>query len=174
MSVLPLLKFDLRPVPSASGTYVTEDGKVYSRTRYAPNVLARRATFTMKNGYQTVTLQRNKRSAPSLIHRLVCEAFHGPSPQGYETRHLDGDRSNNSSSNLKWGTSRENTADTIRHGRHARGEQSCRSKLKVAQVREIRQRLASGQSMNSLAKEFHVSPWTITAIRDRVCWAWLQ
>ena len=43
------------------------------------------------------------------IHRLVCEAFHGPSPfVGAVVMHLDEDPSNNSQENLRWGTRKEN------------------------------------------------------------------
>jgi hypothetical protein len=43
------------------------------------------------------------------IHRLVCEAFHGPAP-GDRTRVLHGDDNgtNNRPSNLSWGTQKEN------------------------------------------------------------------
>lgn len=51
------------------------------------------------------------------IHQLVCEAWHGPRPEGLETRHLDGDQLNNAPWNLKWGTPSENSQDRTLHGR---------------------------------------------------------
>lgn len=43
------------------------------------------------------------------IARLVCEAFHGPAPIGKNVcMHLDEDASNNRSSNLEWGTQKQN------------------------------------------------------------------
>jgi hypothetical protein len=43
------------------------------------------------------------------IHRLVCEAFHGPAPfDGAVVMHLDENAANNRASNLKWGTQKEN------------------------------------------------------------------
>lgn len=41
-------------------------------------------------------------------HRLICEAFHGPCPNGMECIHIDEDASNNKPTNLKWGTHKEN------------------------------------------------------------------
>ena len=43
------------------------------------------------------------------VHRLVCEAFHGP-PTDDEPNvlHIDEDSSNNKSENLKWGSQKEN------------------------------------------------------------------
>lgn len=43
------------------------------------------------------------------IHRLVCEAFHGPSPfPKAVVIHLDEDALNNAAENLRWGTQKEN------------------------------------------------------------------
>lgn len=48
------------------------------------------------------------------VSRLVLETFVGPSD--LECRHLDGDRTNNSIKNLKWGTRKEQIADQKRIG----------------------------------------------------------
>ena len=43
------------------------------------------------------------------VHRLVCEAFHGPQPPDKPiVMHLDEDPTNNRPENLKWGTRKEN------------------------------------------------------------------
>jgi len=43
------------------------------------------------------------------IHRLVCEAFHGPAPEGMPVViHKDENALNNRADNLKWGTQKEN------------------------------------------------------------------
>lgn len=43
------------------------------------------------------------------VHRVVCEAFHGPAPfEGAVVMHLDEDSNNNRPENLKWGTQKEN------------------------------------------------------------------
>ena len=43
------------------------------------------------------------------VHRMVCEAFHGPAPHGKPyVLHLDEDAHNNRPENLKWGTQKEN------------------------------------------------------------------
>lgn len=68
-------------------------------------------------GYEFVVLSKAAKLKPRNIHRIVLEAFVGPCPHGYETRHKDGVRTNNVLSNLCWGTSSENNFDIRRHGR---------------------------------------------------------
>lgn len=52
------------------------------------------------------------------IHLLVLEAFAGSRPDGMEALHIDGNKINNNTDNLRWGTSSENNRDIVRHGRH--------------------------------------------------------
>ena len=47
-------------------------------------------------------------------HTLVCTAFHGPRPEGYECDHINGNNMDWSASNLRWVTKMEN----IRCGRY--------------------------------------------------------
>jgi hypothetical protein len=43
------------------------------------------------------------------VHAIICTLFHGPRPaKGYEIDHIDGNRSNNAASNLRWVTHKEN------------------------------------------------------------------
>ena len=173
MSVLALLKFDLLPVSSAPSIFVNERGEVYKRMRYCSTVLTKRKLTVRPDGYLVTTVQRNKRPVPALIHRLVCEAFHGPAPGGLDTRHLDGIRAHNFPSNLCWGTPLENSADAIRHGRLRRGEATSHSKLKLEDVQAIRCRLDLGHTMYRIAKDYGIDPSSVTAIRDKKSWGWL-
>lgn len=65
--------------------------------------------------YRIVGLCREGQSVSHSVHRLVCEAFHGP-PGGLHTRHLNGDGHDNRAENLAWGTVVENMADKRTHG----------------------------------------------------------
>lgn len=65
------------------------------------------------------------------IARLVCEAFHGPSPTGKNVcMHLDEDASNNRSSNLEWGTQKQNLnfPGFLDHCRNRTGQNNPRNK----------------------------------------------
>lgn len=61
------------------------------------------------------------------IHRLVCEAFYGPPPNEKSVViHIDENALNNKSSNLKWGTQKENLnmPKFIKYCKSRTGEQS--------------------------------------------------
>lgn len=69
------------------------------------------------------------------VHRLVCEAFHGPAPKGMEiVIHIDEDATNNKADNLKWGTQKENLnmPKFIEYCKSRTGENSPGTKGKLA------------------------------------------
>lgn len=66
-----------------------------------------------EKGYLMVHLYRKRMNKTVKVHRLVAEAF-VPNPDGLpEVNHIDGNKSNNSASNLEWVTRRQN----MRHAR---------------------------------------------------------
>lgn len=105
------------------------------------------------------------------VHKLVLIAFVGPRPATHECRHKDGDRSNNRLSNLAWGTHQENDEDRIAHGRMPRGEASGHARLTIDAVRQIR---SSPLTDRALGRLFDVDPSTISCVRRRATWAWVD
>lgn len=106
------------PVPGYESFYeVSDAGQVRSlpRPRTAGGVLRQ---MRIKGDYRQVTFCRDGKQKNFLVHVAVAAAFHGPRPAGLVIRHLDGDPSNNSATNLRYGTDVENARDLIRHGRH--------------------------------------------------------
>jgi hypothetical protein len=97
------------------GRYEISDvGRVLSRCRRRPKLL----TPTIdRYGYLCVHLCQAGKSRSRPVHQLVCEAWHGPRPDGLVVRHLDGDPLNLEPGNLKWGTPAENSQDRSLHGR---------------------------------------------------------
>jgi hypothetical protein len=100
------------------GYEISSLGRVLSWRPWSGHPVPRLLTpVRTKDGYLTVHLHRDGQSlAPIRIHRLVLAAFVGPCPDGMQTRHLDGDRTNNALPNLRYGTAVENAQDQRRHG----------------------------------------------------------
>lgn len=108
------------PVPSKPGMMASSWGRVtlpireYTmpnggtcKTCPAPTYGTKtKASKTARHEYMGIC---NKYLGNMKVHRLVCEAFHGPAPfAGAVVIHLDEDSTNNQSNNLRWGTQKEN------------------------------------------------------------------
>jgi hypothetical protein len=112
-----------RPIPYAPDYEVSDFGRVRSWKPYhgipAPRLLTPNTTTSSRRvPYAKVDLRIDGRPKTTRIHSLVAQVFIGPRPTGMEVRHLDGDSLNNRVENLTYGTSAENSRDTVRHGTH--------------------------------------------------------
>lgn len=111
------------PVVGWEGLYeVSSFGRVRSLPRYWDNPLTGgksklggnilRSTSSEK--YVSVMLNPGKKTVN--IHRLVCEAFHGPAPEGKNlVLHSDDNGQNNHEDNLRWGDGADNTEDQFKN-----------------------------------------------------------
>lgn len=105
------------------------------------------------------------------VHVLVCEAFHGPRPDGMVARHRNGNKLDNRPENVVWGTPAENYEDRDAHGATARGERQHLAKLTDEKVVEIRRLLvAEEQSLEKIGERFGVTGAAISAIAHRKTW----
>lgn len=122
------------------GYEVSEDGDLRHTTRKA----TRPAGYVLKgciSYYRLYKLGKGENKRIYKAHRLVCEAFHGPAPDGKpEVAHNDGNRYNNHYTNLRWASRQENDRDRVAHGTDPRGERNPRALLNWDKVREIRSR----------------------------------
>ena len=109
-----------KPVPSKPGIKASSWGRVQLPASNAgmPNGSERsyhpkptygykmKASKTARHMYFGLA---NRKFGNMKIHRLVCEAFHGPAPFSRAVViHLDEDALNNRPENLRWGTQKEN------------------------------------------------------------------
>lgn len=60
------------------------------------------------SGYLGCSLRSEGKTYTKYIHRLVSEAFLTPVPGKTEVNHIDGNKNNNSLSNLEWSSREEN------------------------------------------------------------------
>ena len=111
----------------------------------------------------------------ALVGHLVLQAFCGSCPKGQQCRHGPCGRSCHELSNLCWGTSAENRADTIRDGTmpNIRGEKHGKSKLTKPEVLEIRG-LRGKMLLREIATKFGISVSHVCTIQTGRNWAWLK
>lgn len=111
----------------------------------------------IRNGY----LRYGRRG----IHRLVCQTFNGDPPTEDHTHvaHIDGNRMNNRSDNLRWATPLENSNDQRLLGRTSR-------RLTWVDVKLIKSYLALGYKGVAVAKMFNVGAMSVSNIKHRKTW----
>ena len=81
----------------------------------------------------------DRKKTPISIHKIVCQAFHGPKPsEEAQVRHLNGIHRDNRAENLRWGTAKENSDDARQHGTLRVGTLNGMSRLTPLRVRVIR------------------------------------
>ena len=85
--------------------YVTKNGEVISVKN---DKTIRRKTYITKNGYEIVKLAKKGKYVRKLVHRLVAEAYIPNFTNNLEVNHIDGNKLNNSLSNIELVTHYQN------------------------------------------------------------------
>ena len=90
-----------KPVPNFEGYYeVSDAGQIRSLKRKKVHIL--KPVPNKNYQYLQVMLWEGRKGKLCYVHRLVAEVFID-NPNGYKyVTHVDGDRANNCTSNLKW------------------------------------------------------------------------
>ncbi len=166
----------MKAIPGFKNYFAGDDGEIYSMMTWPRNAKPPKEPRKLRAnrgggyGYRYVSLgQGNTRS----VHSLVCEAFHGPRPEGMEVCHGVRGRWDNLPDNLSWGTRAKNHGpDKLRDGTLLRGEKHAIHKLTEAAVRRIRSQ-AGTKTHKQLAAENGVSRRHVGAIISRTWWGWL-
>ena len=169
-----------RPIPNYEGLYeITDTGQVYSTPRKGSKG-GLKADYTDNSGYLRVGLCKGGSQKTHLVHQLVASAFLGENTGGLFVCHKDGNPSNNSASNLYYGTRSDNAKDAVDHGTHnflagnfkgkrVKGENCPWSKITEEVVSYIR--LMKGEkSSRELAKELSISQSSVSAIWTGRSW----
>jgi len=169
-----------RPVLGWEGLYEASSlGRIRSIERWTrgrhrgigPHRVRRRSKVLRlvlnQHGYLAGNFSRRGGRVNFELHRAICEAFHGPAPEGFVAAHWDGVRTNCAASNLRWATIAENQNDMVRHGTLLRGEQKPCARLTEDDVRAIR---GSQASTSKLARQYGVHWKTLSAARSGQTW----
>ena len=143
-----------RPLAGWPGCVISDDGRVWKNG-------VEKTISIAKTGYKVVQFWKDRKNYTYSVHRLVLETFVGPCPEGCEALHNDGDRTNARVDNLRWGTRKENVADSIRHGTATVGTNNTQAKLTEVDVRSIRRLSSAGWQPRAIAERFDVTSSTI-------------
>lgn len=146
---------------------VSPSGQIYSTIRAGRFM----RPAILNSGYEYVSLMALGASKPEkhLVHRLVASAFCDGS--GDVVNHLDGNKRNNSASNLEWCSYAENNDHARDTGLAANfGSKHYAAKLDAEQVLEIRRLAATGVLHRVIADQFGVGRRAIDKIVRGEAW----
>lgn len=162
---------------------IGDDGSVWS-TNYKNQGIRRMLTPSKatkrKDPYITFVIQQ-KRIIESVKH-LVAFAF-VPNPENKkEVVHINGNKEDNSSQNLKWVTRSECCEISFKSGRSITevekirlsecysGEKNPKAKLNKKIVEEIRTLRSKGEMLKSISKTYSISTAQVSSIANNKTW----
>jgi hypothetical protein len=134
------------------------------------------------NGYHYLCLYKNKKPKYIGLHRVVAYSFLRESGKNLVVNHIDGNKKNNTISNLELVTQNQNAQHTKKLGRTTFGTKNSICKLKEDDVIYIRNNYkksltgnaSGGGNLHQLAKDFNVSPSSILNIIQLKTWNYLK
>jgi hypothetical protein len=153
-----------KPIPGYEGLYeVSDQGRVKSTFRYRKIL----KSTVNRYGYQYVSLKGKKYT----VHTLVLLAFVGQKvSETCVCLHGDDNRANNSLTNLRWGTVKQNSEDMVLKGRSLTGDRNHQAKLTEADVWGAHVSRLFGASYSTIAKMLGVSHTAIGYIINGKTW----
>jgi uncharacterized cupredoxin-like copper-binding protein len=142
--------------------YVSEDGKVFRDGKELKQTITERGYHRIKLSFKTIR-----------VHRVVAELYIPNPDNKSDVNHKDGNKSNNSVSNLEWLTHKENMEHAKINNLMIKGENHPKCKLNKKQVEYIKINYIPGHKeygMRALARKFNVSKQPIHDIIYNKTW----
>lgn len=161
-----------RAVIGWEGLYEVSD---LGRVRRSSGGKGTRAGYVLRDspttkGYRKVGLCDGARQKTRAVHKLVAEAFIGPSPDGMEVNHIDTDRTNNRRTNLEYVTPQGNSAHMAAMGHSTRGERAAHTHLTERDIRCIRALRRDHVPLDAVAFTFKISKQAVCDIAKGRTW----
>jgi hypothetical protein len=108
----------------------------------------------LTGGYLKVEIEKRQLA----VHHLVLETFERSRPEGLVANHIDGNKLNNSLSNLEWVTASYNTQHAFDNGLATTvGQNNKQATLSDNQILEVIGLYKSGETISNLSRRFGVS-----------------
>lgn len=188
-----------KPIPSLENFYEASSlGRIRRALPGRNTQVGRIITQRYKKGtkYLRCRVTFHNKSSDHNVHRLVCEAFHGPS-KGREVDHLNNVKDDNRPENLEWVTRSENTLRTYARGykkivseetrqrmvdaqkkrspdSHARGEAIGNSSLTKTEVLSILELAKNEKSAAKIARILNIKYSRVWAVLSGKTWKHLS
>lgn len=122
-------------------------------------------------GYKMVSINRNGKSRPERVHRLLMETFVDNPDCKPHVNHKNGNKLDNSFSNLEWCTNVENNNHALALKLiDNRGEKNGQAKLTELKVKEIKTLLSEKITQQKIADKYGVSRSCILGIHLGLRW----
>lgn len=174
------------PIDEADGVFeVSSDGRVRRaipgpRNKPLIEIKAQKTNA----GYWRVCLRCGGKTIIRFVHRLVAIAFLGPVPPLMQVNHIDGDKNNNSISNLEYVTAQQNKAHATMMGLNPSGDMHysrvspekrprgivVSKKFGEQDIRDIRVLRDAGMSLKEIAAIYNTTPSTVSKIQRKQLW----
>ncbi len=170
-----------KPVSGYEGCYeVSSLGRVRSLTRHVNHVNGTCPKYGKilsqspnTKGYLLVGLCVEGEQKTKTVHKLVALAFLVNPDDLPEVNHKDGNKSNNSDSNLEWSSGEDNIKHATRNGLRAKGKSLPSTKLSESDIPIIRLRIANGESFSKIGKSYGINHKAIIAIHTGRSWSYV-
>lgn len=165
-----------RPIPCTAGAYLaSSNGDIRRARKLSVGRQVRTASVQIgkSNGYGLVNIQFGDKWKVVTVHSLIADAFIGPRPDGLQVNHKDGNKLNNSASNLEYVTRSGNMKHAISSGLWSppiiRGERNHKTNLTSEDIHRIIS-LENTQTKTAIAKQFSVSRTCVADIYSGKTW----
>lgn len=175
----------MRMIPGMRYHAITRDGRVYSFGRYVRNgrgVKYKKGKWLSpylgkwvgSARYMRVDMREDGVRFSRGIHQLIALTYIGPPPfEDALVLHKDDNKLNNHPDNLYYGNKSQNAKDCLRNGLRTRCADKG-PKLTNEEVLTIKQNLANGIAIETIAKELGVHKKVVLRISTGECWSFLD
>lgn len=164
-----------KTVPGASHYSLNRAGQLFSDNPNSKKVKGVREVkgYIDTTGYRRVQIV-NDQGTPRRyhLHRLMLLTWVGKCPSSnHQARHLDGNKLNNTLSNLAWGTRKQNQMDRVATGTSNRGERHPQHKYSLALILEARE-MARSKSRKEISLITGIPYDSLCQILRGDTWKW--
>lgn len=139
----------MKYIENSKDYFVGKDGFIYRK--------GKKLSGNKSNYYKVRIWYKDGTSKEHFVHRLIASAYI-PNPENKPiVNHIDGNKFNNSATNLEWVTAKENTQHALQMGLIKTGFDHQNAVLTEEMVHEICEYFTAGHRVVDVVKKFGIS-----------------